>query len=73
MCYIEELAEMELEKEDVLDNDSREKVNNEQYIPMVVITKLKHAPIPLNSKNPPSTNSVPAGVFKALVGDEIKT
>ena len=68
MYHIEEPAEMELEKEDLPDSDPEEKDNNEQYIPIVVVTKLKHAPIPLDFKNPTSINTVP--VFKALIGDE---
>ena len=70
MRRLEEPAEMELEKEDSPDSDSEEKENDEPYIPTVAVTKLKRAPIPLDFKNPPSTNTVPAGVFKALVGDE---
>ena len=37
--------------------------------PTVAPPKSRHAPIPLDFKNP-TTNTVPAGVFKALVGDE---
>ena len=70
MRRIQEPAEMELEKEHLPDSDSEEQESDEQYIPTVAVTKLKRAPIPLDFKNPPSTNTVPAGVFKALVGDE---
>jgi len=37
--------------------------------PTVAPPKSRRAPIPLDFKNP-TTNTVPAGVFKALVGDE---
>jgi hypothetical protein len=67
MRRIQEPAEME---EDLPDSDTEEQENDEQYIPTVAVAKLKRAPIPLDFKNPPSTNTVPAGVFKALVGDE---
>ena len=64
-----EPADMEFEK-DLPDNDTEEQRDDEEYIPTVAVTKPKRAPIPLDFKNPPSTNTVPAGVFKALVGDE---
>jgi len=38
--------------------------------PSIAPTRMKRAPIPLDFKNPTSSNTVPAGVFKALVGDE---
>ena len=70
MRHIEEPEEMELDK-DLPDNDNPEEPkNDEEYIPAVAVSKPRRAPIPLDFKNPPSTNTVPAGVFKALVGDE---
>ncbi|OJA16781.1 hypothetical protein AZE42_03298 [Rhizopogon vesiculosus] len=38
--------------------------------PSIAPTRARRAPIPLDFKNPTSSNTVPAGVFKALVGDE---
>ncbi|KAG2091517.1 uncharacterized protein F5147DRAFT_586270 [Suillus discolor] len=38
--------------------------------PSIAPTRLKRAPIPLDFKNPTPSNTLPAGVFKALVGDE---
>lgn len=70
MRRIEELDAMGLHKEDLPDNDNEEPKSDEEHLPVVAITKPKRAPIPLDFKNPPSTNTVPAGVFKALVGDE---
>ena len=55
-------------QEDLPDNVTEEQKNDE-HLPAVPITKPKRAPIPLDFTNPP-TNTVPAGVFKALVGDE---
>ena len=49
--------------------DAEELKSNEEHIPVVAVTKPKRAPIPLDFTNPP-INTVPAGVFKALVGDE---
>lgn len=69
MRRTEEPDEIELEK-DLPDNDTEEPENDDEFIPAVTVTKPKRAPIPLDFKNPPSTNTVPAGVFKALVGDE---
>lgn len=70
MRRVEEREGMELDKEDLPDNDSEEPRSDEEHLPVVAVTKPKRAPIPLDFKNPPSTNTVPAGVFKALVGDE---
>lgn len=69
MRRAEEQEEMESEKEDSPDNDTEDAQSDEGYIPTVAVTKPKRAPIPLDFTNPPSTNTVPAGVFKALVGD----
>ncbi|KAH7926206.1 hypothetical protein BV22DRAFT_1063463 [Leucogyrophana mollusca] len=38
--------------------------------PTIVPTKTRRAPIPLDFKQATSSNTVPAGLFKALVGDE---
>ncbi|KAG2364724.1 hypothetical protein BDR07DRAFT_1482205 [Suillus spraguei] len=38
--------------------------------PSIAPTRPKRAPIPLDFKNPTPSNTLPAGVFKALVGDE---
>lgn len=38
--------------------------------PSIAPTRPKRAPIPLDFKNPTHSNTLPAGVFKALVGDE---
>jgi hypothetical protein len=38
--------------------------------PSIAPTRSKRAPIPLDFKNPTPSNTLPAGVFKALVGDE---
>ncbi|KAG2160243.1 uncharacterized protein EDB93DRAFT_1074728 [Suillus bovinus] len=38
--------------------------------PLIAPTRPKRAPIPLDFKNPTPSNTLPAGVFKALVGDE---
>lgn len=70
MRRIEEPEGMGLDKEDLPDNDSEEPGSDEEHLPVAAVTKPKRAPIPLDFKNPPSTNTVPAGVFKALVGDE---
>lgn len=68
MRHIEEPEEVELE-EGLPDNVTEEPKNDQEHLPVVAITKPKRAPIPLDFKNP-ATNTVPAGVFKALVGDE---
>ncbi|KAH7911820.1 hypothetical protein BJ138DRAFT_866194 [Hygrophoropsis aurantiaca] len=43
---------------------------NTGSFPTIVPTKTRRAPIPLDFKQPTSSNTLPAGVFKALVGDE---
>ncbi|KAF9242374.1 hypothetical protein BU15DRAFT_86932 [Melanogaster broomeanus] len=68
-----EPEEMELDAglgQDLLDNDAEEPENDGNQIPPVPPVKPRRAPIPLDFKNPTSSNTVPAGVFKALVGDE---
>lgn len=62
--------ELDADEEDLPDNDSEEPNSDEELLSVVAVAKSKRAPIPLDFKNPPSTNTVPAGVFKALVGDE---
>ncbi|KAF8139758.1 hypothetical protein EV363DRAFT_1497627 [Boletus edulis] len=62
-------APQDTEENDLPDNDT-EQLSDEEFIPAVAVTKPKRAPIPLDFKNPTSTNTVPAGVFKALVGEE---
>ena len=64
-----DLEEMELGEEELPDNGGEASKNNEILLPAAPVTKQKRAPIPLDFKNPPA-NTVPAGVFKALVGDE---
>ncbi|KAG9310319.1 hypothetical protein JVU11DRAFT_9443 [Chiua virens] len=67
MRRIEGSDGIELEEEMLAES---EQPKDEEPLPAVAVTKPKRAPIPLDFKNPPSTNTVPAGVFKALVGDE---
>ncbi|KAH0838729.1 hypothetical protein J3R83DRAFT_7083 [Lanmaoa asiatica] len=70
MRRAEEPERIELDEEDLPGNDNEEPKSDDDDLPVVAVTKPKRAPIPLDFKNPPSTNTVPAGVFKALVGDE---
>ena len=49
--------------------DKDENLSDSGSFPTIAPPKSRRAPIPLDFKNPP-TNTVPAGVFKALVGDE---
>ncbi|KAL4069243.1 hypothetical protein J3A83DRAFT_4096297 [Scleroderma citrinum] len=61
--------------DDVQDSEIQEAMESENLseggsFPTVAPPKSRRAPIPLDFKNPPITNTVPAGVFKALVGDE---
>ncbi|KAG8220234.1 hypothetical protein J3R82DRAFT_1273 [Butyriboletus roseoflavus] len=70
MRRIEEPDGMESDEEDLPDNDNDLLKSDEERLAVVAVVKPKRAPIPLDFKNPPSTNTVPAGVFKALVGDE---
>ncbi|KAF9229826.1 hypothetical protein BS17DRAFT_771977 [Gyrodon lividus] len=57
-------------EQDLPGDDAEEPENDENQFPTVPPAKLKRAPVPLDFKNPSSSNTVPAGVFKALVGDE---
>ncbi|KAI6022571.1 hypothetical protein EDC04DRAFT_2937023 [Pisolithus marmoratus] len=51
-------------------SESDDDVSETSALRAAVPPKPRRAPIPLDFKNPSSTNTVPAGVFKALVGDE---
>ncbi|KIK96867.1 hypothetical protein PAXRUDRAFT_825497 [Paxillus rubicundulus Ve08.2h10] len=69
----EDPEEMELvadQEEDLPENEAGGLENDENQIPKIPPARQRRAPIPLDFKNPSSSNTVPAGVFKALVGDE---
>ena len=57
-------------EEEVVNDSSTAKVDNSEVQAVAVPppTKTKRAPIPLDFKHPVSSNTVPAGLFKALVG-----
>ncbi|KAH9992519.1 hypothetical protein BJV74DRAFT_962454 [Russula compacta] len=48
------------------DEGGEESVNMEHELPIPLSMKARRAPIPLDFKHPVSTNTVPAGLFKAL-------
>src|SRR6266702_383311 len=48
------------------DGDIEGNVDDEHELPMPLSMKARRAPIPLDFKHPVSTNTVPAGLFKAL-------
>ncbi|KIJ60084.1 hypothetical protein HYDPIDRAFT_99380 [Hydnomerulius pinastri MD-312] len=58
------------DEEDLPDNNVDEPENDENQFPTVAPAKTRRAPIPLDFKKPTSSNTLPAGVFKALVGSE---
>ncbi|RDB29315.1 hypothetical protein Hypma_015013 [Hypsizygus marmoreus] len=65
-------AEETLNDESTVKAENGEPMVDEMQLPSV--TKLKRAPIPLDFKHPVSNNTVPAGLFKALVnGNEDRT
>ncbi|KDR84748.1 hypothetical protein GALMADRAFT_233069 [Galerina marginata CBS 339.88] len=63
-----------LPDEENLNDSSTAKADNSEVqadeVKMPVTTKQKRAPIPLDFKHPVSSNTVPAGLFKALVNDD---
>ena len=48
------------------DDDVEGNADDEHELPMPLAMKARRAPIPLDFKHPVSTNTVPAGLFKAL-------
>ncbi|KIJ08619.1 hypothetical protein PAXINDRAFT_172862 [Paxillus involutus ATCC 200175] len=66
----EEMVLVADQEEDLPENRAKGPENDENQIPKVPPARQRRAPIPLDFKNPTSSNTVPAGVFKALVGDE---
>ena len=48
------------------DEEEEESVDEEHELPVPLSMKARRAPIPLDFKHPISTNTVPAGLFKAL-------
>ena len=48
------------------DGEGEESVDEEHELPIPLSMKARRAPIPLDFKHPVSTNTVPAGLFKAL-------
>jgi hypothetical protein len=48
------------------DGEGDESVDEEHELPVPLSMKARRAPIPLDFKHPVSTNTVPAGLFKAL-------
>ena len=48
------------------DEEGEESVDMEHELPIPLSMKARRAPIPLDFKHPVSTNTVPAGLFKAL-------
>jgi hypothetical protein len=48
------------------DGEGEESVDEERELPIPLSMKSRRAPIPLDFKHPVSTNTVPAGLFKAL-------
>ncbi|PPQ90421.1 hypothetical protein CVT25_014939 [Psilocybe cyanescens] len=63
------------EKEDKANESGTVQANNshEQEIVIPAAPKQKRAPIPLDFKHPVSSNTVPAGLFKALVNNDDRT
>lgn len=56
--------------EDTNVQESKEDGHGDNAIPLATSSKSRRAPIPLDFKNPATSNTVPAGLFKALVSDE---
>ena len=48
------------------DGEGEESIDEEHELPIPLSMKARRAPIPLDFKHPVSTNTVPAGLFKAL-------
>ncbi|KAG0703038.1 hypothetical protein DFH29DRAFT_998824 [Suillus ampliporus] len=55
---------------DEVDSPQNDFLGIASTFPSIAPTRPKRAPIPLDFKNPTPSNTLPAGVFKALVGDE---
>ncbi|KAI9451537.1 hypothetical protein F5148DRAFT_1290056 [Russula earlei] len=59
-------CEVDEDGEDDADGEGEESVDMEHELPVPLSMKARRAPIPLDFKHPVSTNTVPAGLFKAL-------
>lgn len=59
-------GEADGEGDDDTDEEGEESVEEEHELPVPLSMRARRAPIPLDFKHPISTNTVPAGLFKAL-------
>ncbi|KAA1475416.1 hypothetical protein DENSPDRAFT_783512 [Dentipellis sp. KUC8613] len=65
-----QLYGQEVESPEDEDDDGEELRGSDRELPVPPTMKARRAPIPLDFKHPVSTNTVPAGLFKALANGE---